>query len=120
MGVSKLSENVYSGSELIPNGGMISEWFNVTHWIIHLDADSRWNKPSTFEEWDESCFCYRGPEFDWGTFISHDQLHRRDFLKNDDLITTLFILMVRIFLKEDARQSEYHVNLFYIINYTNN
>ncbi|KAF4099690.1 hypothetical protein G5714_019816 [Onychostoma macrolepis] len=53
------------------------------------DADSRWIKPSTFEEWDESCFCYRGPEFGWGTFISHEQLRRRDFLKNDDLIITV-------------------------------
>ncbi|NP_001122199.1 meprin A subunit alpha precursor [Danio rerio] len=53
------------------------------------DADMRWNKPSTFEQWDDSCLCFRGPEFGWGTFISHDQLRRRDFLKNDDLIITI-------------------------------
>ncbi|ROL43430.1 Meprin A subunit alpha [Anabarilius grahami] len=53
------------------------------------DADMQWSKPSMVGEWDESCFCYRGPEFGWGTFISHDQLHRRDFLKNDDLIITV-------------------------------
>ncbi|TRY82014.1 hypothetical protein DNTS_021855 [Danionella cerebrum] len=53
------------------------------------DADGRWSKPSTVGEWDASCWCYRGPEFGWGTFISHDQLQRRDFLKNSDLIVTV-------------------------------
>ncbi|XP_051954476.1 meprin A subunit alpha [Xyrauchen texanus] len=53
------------------------------------DGDTRWSKPSASEQWDESCGCFRGPEFGWGTFMSHDQLRRRDFLKNDDLIITV-------------------------------
>ncbi|XP_065124347.1 meprin A subunit alpha [Paramisgurnus dabryanus] len=52
------------------------------------DDGTLWRKPSTGEEWDEDCNCYRGPEFGWSTFISHDQLHRKDFIKNDDLIIT--------------------------------
>ncbi|XP_016149134.1 meprin A subunit alpha [Sinocyclocheilus grahami] len=66
------------------------------------DADSRWSKPSSFEQWDESCFCYRGPEFGWGTFISHDQLRRRDFLKNDDLIITVNFDDLAHLLKSDV------------------
>uniref|UniRef100_A0A8D0D6P8 Meprin A subunit n=1 Tax=Sander lucioperca TaxID=283035 RepID=A0A8D0D6P8_SANLU len=38
--------------------------------------------------WDDSCQCHRGKDFGWSTFISHKQLHRRSFLKNDDLIIT--------------------------------
>ncbi|KAI4885801.1 hypothetical protein NFI96_013793, partial [Prochilodus magdalenae] len=53
------------------------------------DDSSRWNKPSVFGKWDTECECFRGLEFGWGTFISHQQLKRRSFLKNDDLIITV-------------------------------
>ncbi|XP_036406146.1 meprin A subunit alpha [Megalops cyprinoides] len=53
------------------------------------ESDPRWNKPSTNGVWDESCKCYRGSEFGWSTFISHKQLMRRSFLKNDDLIISV-------------------------------
>lgn len=53
-----------------------------------LDDGTWWMKPSTLGEWDVNCDCFRGPEFGWSTFISHEQLRRRDFLKNDDLIIT--------------------------------
>ncbi|KAF7231433.1 meprin A subunit alpha isoform X2 [Nothobranchius furzeri] len=54
------------------------------------DANARWNKPtaSSGAVWDESCRCFRGPDFGWRTFISHNHLKRRSFLKNDDLIIT--------------------------------
>ncbi|XP_041814089.1 meprin A subunit alpha [Chelmon rostratus] len=54
------------------------------------DTRPHWNKPIPNSEakWDEKCQCYRGPDFGWSTFISHMQLHRRSFLKNDDLIIT--------------------------------
>ncbi|KAM6964982.1 meprin A subunit alpha [Aplochiton taeniatus] len=42
------------------------------------DTDPRWNKPTTAV----------GLEYGWSTFISHKQLHRRSFLKNNDLIIT--------------------------------
>ncbi|XP_024276222.1 meprin A subunit alpha [Oncorhynchus tshawytscha] len=47
-----------------------------------------WVKPTSTSgaEWDASSNCYRGSEYGWTTFLSHDQLHRRSFLKNDDLI----------------------------------
>lgn len=53
-----------------------------------LDNGTWWWKPSTVGEWDVNCNCFRGPEFGWSTFISHDQLRRRDFLKDDNLIIT--------------------------------
>ncbi|XP_078131550.1 meprin A subunit alpha [Sander vitreus] len=54
------------------------------------DSDPRWNKPTAASGavWDDSCQCHRGKDFGWSTFISHKQLHRRSFLKNDDLIIT--------------------------------
>lgn len=54
------------------------------------DADARWNKPTATSGavWDTSCECYRGQDFGWSTFISHKHLHRRSFLKNNDLIIT--------------------------------
>ncbi|XP_022068213.2 meprin A subunit alpha [Acanthochromis polyacanthus] len=54
------------------------------------DANPRWNKPTaTSGVWDASCECYRTPDFGWSTFISHQQLRRRSFLKGDDLIITV-------------------------------
>uniref|UniRef100_A0A8C9S0H0 Meprin A subunit n=1 Tax=Scleropages formosus TaxID=113540 RepID=A0A8C9S0H0_SCLFO len=50
------------------------------------NTDSQWDRPMKEGTWDESCQCYRGQDFGWSTFISHKQLQRRSFLKNDDLI----------------------------------
>ncbi|XP_026196444.1 meprin A, alpha (PABA peptide hydrolase), tandem duplicate 2 [Anabas testudineus] len=54
------------------------------------DADARWNRPTATSgaTWDDSCQCHRGTDFGWSTFISHQHLRRRSFLKNDDLIIT--------------------------------
>ncbi|XP_053192629.1 meprin A subunit alpha [Scomber japonicus] len=54
------------------------------------DSHARWNKPTAASGalWDPSCNCFRSPDYGWGTFISHKHLHRRSFLKNDDLIIT--------------------------------
>ncbi|NXC14338.1 MEP1A protein, partial [Corythaeola cristata] len=45
-----------------------------------------WEKPSTVGEFDASCNCYRSVALGWTSFISHRQMRRRNFLKNDDLI----------------------------------
>ncbi|XP_058656704.1 meprin A subunit alpha [Ammospiza caudacuta] len=45
-----------------------------------------WDKPSVAGRFDESCNCYRSVTWGWNNFISHSQLRRRSFLKNDDLI----------------------------------
>lgn len=45
-----------------------------------------WGKPSTTGKFDSSCNCYRTVDWGWNSFISHSQLKRRSFLKNDDLI----------------------------------
>lgn len=53
------------------------------------DTNPRWDKPTaTSGVWDASCACYRTEDFGWSTFISHQQLRRRSFLKGDDLIIT--------------------------------
>ncbi|XP_035474042.1 meprin A subunit alpha [Scophthalmus maximus] len=53
-------------------------------------TDASWNKPTNASGavLDDSCKCYRGQDVGWSTFISHQHLRRRSFLKNDDLIIT--------------------------------
>ncbi|XP_013039908.3 meprin A subunit alpha isoform X1 [Anser cygnoides] len=45
-----------------------------------------WEKPSITGKFDASCNCYRTVDWGWNNFISHSQMRRRSFLKNDDLI----------------------------------
>ncbi|XP_059837815.1 meprin A subunit alpha-like [Hypanus sabinus] len=45
-----------------------------------------WDKPTLTGKYDHACNCYRSSSMGWAGFISHKQLHRRSFLKNDDLI----------------------------------
>ncbi|NXC50416.1 MEP1A protein, partial [Penelope pileata] len=45
-----------------------------------------WQKPSINGNFDASCNCYRTVDYGWSSFISHSQLRRRSFLKNDNLI----------------------------------
>ncbi|NWW77661.1 MEP1A protein, partial [Climacteris rufus] len=45
-----------------------------------------WDKPSNGGRFDKSCNCYRTVSWGWNNFISHSQMRRRSFLKNDDLI----------------------------------
>lgn len=54
------------------------------------DENVRWNKPmvGSGAVWDEGCQCFRSGDYGWSTFISHGQLNRRSFLKNNDLIVT--------------------------------
>ncbi|XP_064002831.1 meprin A subunit alpha isoform X1 [Pogoniulus pusillus] len=55
----------------------------------HVTSDNRtsmWEKPSVTGTFDASCNCYRSASLGWNNFISHSQLRRRNFLKNDDLI----------------------------------
>ncbi|NWY04807.1 MEP1A protein, partial [Nothoprocta ornata] len=50
------------------------------------NTTSIWERPSLVGNFDASCNCYRSIDWGWNTFISHSQLRRRSFLKNDDLI----------------------------------
>ncbi|KFQ47835.1 Meprin A subunit alpha, partial [Pelecanus crispus] len=56
----------------------------------HLNSDVNrtliWDKPSIAGTFDASCNCYRTVSWGWTNFISHSQMRRRSFLKNDDLI----------------------------------
>ncbi|XP_054239601.1 meprin A subunit alpha [Indicator indicator] len=45
-----------------------------------------WEKPSVTGTFDASCNCYRSISWGWTNFISHNEMRRRNFLKNDDLI----------------------------------
>ncbi|KAM9382224.1 meprin A subunit alpha [Phaethornis superciliosus] len=56
----------------------------------HLNPEDNrtliWDKPSLTGILDNSCNCYRSRSWGWTNFISHSQMRRRSFLKNDDLI----------------------------------
>ncbi|XP_027574139.1 meprin A subunit alpha isoform X2 [Pipra filicauda] len=56
----------------------------------HVSSDGSgaviWDKPSISGTFDESCNCNRTVSWGWSNFISHSQMRRRSFLKNDDLI----------------------------------
>ncbi|KAM8952686.1 meprin A subunit alpha [Pelodytes ibericus] len=54
--------------------------------IESMNNISRWERPSLIGTYDPSCDCNRTADYGWTTFISHSGLHRRSFLKNDDLI----------------------------------
>ncbi|XP_005861077.1 PREDICTED: LOW QUALITY PROTEIN: meprin A subunit alpha [Myotis brandtii] len=45
-----------------------------------------WDRPTIVGTYDKDCDCYRSIDWGWSTFISHNMLKRRSFLKNDDLI----------------------------------
>ncbi|XP_050171690.1 meprin A subunit alpha [Myiozetetes cayanensis] len=56
----------------------------------HVSSDGSgaviWDKPSISGTFDESCNCNRTVSWGWSSFISHREMRRRSFLKNDDLI----------------------------------
>ncbi|XP_004424499.1 PREDICTED: meprin A subunit alpha [Ceratotherium simum simum] len=45
-----------------------------------------WDRPSTVGSYYDDCDCFRSIGWGWSSFISHQMLTRRNFLKNDDLI----------------------------------
>ncbi|XP_066533953.1 meprin A, alpha (PABA peptide hydrolase), tandem duplicate 1 [Hoplias malabaricus] len=45
-----------------------------------------WDDPTKVGTYDAACQCYRGESRGWRNFIKHFDLHRRNYLKNDDLI----------------------------------
>ncbi|NXA37592.1 MEP1A protein, partial [Eudromia elegans] len=57
-----------------------------SHVLSDTNTTSIWDRPSLVGNFDASCNCYRSVDRGWNTFISHSQLRRRSFLKNDDLI----------------------------------
>lgn len=57
---------------------MLLKWLGTNHFF--------WDKPETVGTYDPSCDCYRGPTWGWNGFFSHEDLQKRSYLKNDDLI----------------------------------
>nr|XP_056712819.1 meprin A subunit alpha-like [Euleptes europaea] len=47
---------------------------------------SRWGNPSVLGKFDPVCNCSRSEDWGWRKFASHEQLRRRNYLKNDALI----------------------------------
>ncbi|XP_058409930.1 meprin A subunit alpha [Diceros bicornis minor] len=45
-----------------------------------------WDRPSAVGSYYDDCDCFRSIGWGWSSFISHQMLTRRNFLKNDDLI----------------------------------
>uniref|UniRef100_A0A8C4L2L6 Meprin A subunit n=1 Tax=Equus asinus TaxID=9793 RepID=A0A8C4L2L6_EQUAS len=45
-----------------------------------------WDRPSVVGSYYSDCDCFRSIDLGWNSFMSHQMLNRRSFLKNDDLI----------------------------------
>ncbi|XP_062954380.1 meprin A subunit alpha [Cynocephalus volans] len=45
-----------------------------------------WDRPSLVGSYDTDCDCFRSIPLGWNSFISHEMLKKKSFLKNDDLI----------------------------------
>ncbi|XP_075859424.1 meprin A subunit alpha [Microcebus murinus] len=57
-----------------------------SHTSSAINGSVIWDKPSRVGSYDTNCDCFRSLDWGWNTFISHQMLGRRSFLKNDDLI----------------------------------
>ncbi|XP_070274560.1 meprin A subunit alpha [Myotis yumanensis] len=57
-----------------------------SHTASAINGSVIWDRPTTVGTYDKDCDCYRSIDWGWSTFISHNMLKRRSFLKNDDLI----------------------------------
>lgn len=55
-------------------------------YILVSEGKLLWDNPRKVGTFDNSCKCYRGESKGWNSFIKHYDLHRRNYLKNDDLI----------------------------------
>ncbi|XP_036624239.1 meprin A subunit alpha [Trichosurus vulpecula] len=45
-----------------------------------------WDRPSIVGTYEESCDCYRGISWGWSAIVSHKQLEKRSFFKDDTLV----------------------------------
>ncbi|KAK1171832.1 meprin A, alpha (PABA peptide hydrolase), tandem duplicate 1 [Acipenser oxyrinchus oxyrinchus] len=54
--------------------------------VIPGTNDLYWDNPSKTGTYDPSCACYRSWSWGWNALFSHNDLNRRNYLKNDDLI----------------------------------
>uniref|UniRef100_A0A8C4S684 Metalloendopeptidase n=1 Tax=Erpetoichthys calabaricus TaxID=27687 RepID=A0A8C4S684_ERPCA len=61
---------------------------------VTQDGNFYWDNPSKNGKYDSNCQCYKSGTWGWRTFISHYDLHRRNYLKNDDLI--VFYLQMKV------------------------
>ncbi|XP_053126286.1 meprin A subunit alpha-like [Hemicordylus capensis] len=58
---------------------------DLTQIVPEKNSISRWGKPSLHGTFDPSCNCSIIGRWGWNEFISHAQLRRKNYLKNDDL-----------------------------------
>lgn len=56
-----------------------------SHFLVS-EGKLLWDNPRKVGTYNDTCKCYRGESKGWHSFIKHYDLHRRNYLKNDDLI----------------------------------
>ena len=54
--------------------------------LLAPDGKLWWDRPSKVGTWDPENQWYRSESKGWQNFVKHFDLHRRNYLKNDDLI----------------------------------
>uniref|UniRef100_A0A4X2K833 Meprin A subunit n=1 Tax=Vombatus ursinus TaxID=29139 RepID=A0A4X2K833_VOMUR len=56
------------------------------HTSSAINNSNIWDRPSIVGTYEKSCDCYRSISFGWSTIISHKQLQKRSFVKDDTLV----------------------------------
>ncbi|XP_012520108.1 PREDICTED: meprin A subunit alpha [Propithecus coquereli] len=59
---------------------------STSHTSSAINGSVIWDRPSRVGTYHADCDCFRSIDWGWNSFISHQMLERRSFLKNDDLI----------------------------------
>ncbi|XP_006035351.1 meprin A subunit alpha-like [Alligator sinensis] len=58
---------------------------NPNQRVYEKNDTLQWDKPSITGNFSSSCNCYVGPGAGWNSFLTHREMHWKNFLKNDDL-----------------------------------
>ncbi|XP_074046094.1 meprin A subunit alpha [Macrotis lagotis] len=56
------------------------------HTSSAINNSNIWDRPSTVGIYDNNCDCYRSISWGWSAVISHVQLQKRSFIKDDTLV----------------------------------
>ncbi|XP_074166828.1 meprin A subunit alpha [Sminthopsis crassicaudata] len=51
-----------------------------------INYSNIWDRPSIVGQYEQSCNCYRSISWGWSAIISHVQLQKRNFIKDDTLV----------------------------------
>ncbi|XP_043859350.1 meprin A subunit alpha [Dromiciops gliroides] len=56
------------------------------HTSAAINNSNIWDRPSIVGTYENSCDCYRSISWGWSAIISHGQLQKRNFIKDDTLV----------------------------------